>query len=1350
MKKTLLLGIACLVMSHGNAHTGSKYANNESSHTGEKPVETSLTNTIAQDDGYTINFEANAPSTSALDDNLMLSGDACLDWVSPSPTEGYTNFNTEFDGAPCDDGTGCPFNEITGFEVWKSEAYDIADVQAGGVYTFSHCNGPGAGSWVPEYTIIAPSGNVDAFGAGDGDGCSITWTASEDGNYLIVINEAGNCGTDEMVDNGYPALTCSGGPSCAPAGDCIAGTIEDTTPLELCVNEEGVFSVGGTESIPAGHGYAIYFSPTTGTGALGGAFHLTGVTLPFTFDANLGGVLSGNGFPLFEGEWEVYGSVYENVDEPADTECSLTDESILVDFLPMEDPSCDVGNALCADATPVGVGLHTYDDIFGDGASDVCYAEAFGARWFVFTPESDGMVTVKACGGVDTRLSIFTGTCDDFSCYASNDDDDDTDCEPGGFASSVTDLPVTEGVDYYIMWDDNWSTDGSDWEISFTAAPECDAPVATAAIDFSNCPSPEFSVNVDLTSLGDAGSVDIVENVNGGGETVIHDDVTALQEYAMGPYDMGDEVNVTVLHNDDPACNIDLGSFTAENCPPVNDLCGDAIPISCGESLEGTNVDATPYYDTCVGDTLAGGVWYTFLGENSDDPDAPAGTAGDQVTLSTCDDADYDTKIDVFTGDCGDLVCVGGNDDGDGCAGFTSEANISTVVGNTYYVYVSGYADVSSGIFNLSMTCAPACLPTPTNDLCEDAETLTVAETGTGTPTAGTNVCATSSLENPSCDQFATIQDVWFTFNSGDETGALLVADTVTMSGMGVVVYEGTCGGEEVFCSADFTDPAIVDLNTDTDYFIQVYTNGSGGAGTFEIMVETLPEAPANDDCANAVAIECGSTTTGSTLFATNGDAPAMCDDFDLSTAPGLWYAIDGFDGTMIASLCGSAFDSKMGVFSGSCGDLVCIAGEDDDFDNCNSADPYINWAGTEGETYYIYVTGYGDNSGAFELVVECEEETDEPCTEWAAPATGGWTDFNDNFGGAPCNDGDGCPFLEIDAFEVYQSEAYAMANVVEGGSYTFSHCNGTSGSWIPDYTIIAPSGAIDAFGAGDGDGCSITWTASESGEYLIVINEAGACGVGGSTDNGFPAITCNDTPICPDPPANDDCADAVDVTPGVHDFTTLFATTDGPDQPDSDCDDTFESNVNQDVWYEYTASCDGIASVSTCNTADFDTRIAIYPGGECPPDGASLIACNDDGVDSLGVDCGGFTSVVEWDISDGTTYLIRIGGYSDASSGSGTFELSDDCGTSVDDLSTANFSVFPNPNNGQFAIEFAGENGMAQIDVLDVSGKTVLSEQRMMTEGARMDIDLGDVNGLYFVRMTMDQDTKVLKVIVQ
>ena len=128
---------------------------------------------------------------------------------------------------------------------------------------------------------------------------------------------------------------------------------------------------------------------------------------------------------------------------------------------------------------------------------------------------------------------------------------------------------------------------------------------------------------------------------------------------------------------------------------------------------------------------------------------------------------------------------------------------------------------------------------------------------------------------------------------------------------------------------------------------------------------------PLNDLCAGAIAVACNSVTEGSTAGSTNADAPALCGTA-LNTVGGVWYTIAGWDGTMTASLCGSSFDTKIGVFTGSCGALTCVIGEDDDFTVCGDNDPSVTWTGTSGTTYYIYVTGFGAESGNFTLTTSC------------------------------------------------------------------------------------------------------------------------------------------------------------------------------------------------------------------------------------------------------------------------------------------------------------------------------------------------------------------------------------------
>lgn len=141
----------------------------------------------------------------------------CLDWLLPGAGQGWGDFNTMFGGAPCGTDGVCPVNEITEFEIYADEAYAMNNIQAGGSYTFSACNGTGGTAWDLYITIVAPSGAVDAFGLNPGSICALTWTASESGTYLIGISEAGHCGTSSNAEvaNGFPAITCSG-----PATNC--------------------------------------------------------------------------------------------------------------------------------------------------------------------------------------------------------------------------------------------------------------------------------------------------------------------------------------------------------------------------------------------------------------------------------------------------------------------------------------------------------------------------------------------------------------------------------------------------------------------------------------------------------------------------------------------------------------------------------------------------------------------------------------------------------------------------------------------------------------------------------------------------------------------------------------------------------------------------------------------------------------------------------------------------------------------------------------------------------------------------------------------------------------------------
>lgn len=116
----------------------------------------------------------------------------------------------------------------------------------------------------------------------------------------------------------------------------------------------------------------------------------------------------------------------------------------------------------------------------------------------------------------------------------------------------------------------------------------------------------------------------------------------------------------------------------------------------------------------------------------------------------------------------------------------------------------------------------------------------------------------------------------------------------------------------------------------------------------------------------------------------------------------------------------------------------------------------------------------------------------------------------------------------------------------------------------------------------------------------------------------------------------NDQCRDQIEVTEGNIAYTNVGATTDGPEEPQACRFDTLYDDIGSDIWYRYTASCNGELSVDLCES-DFDTKVAVYGGRQCPVTSPPL-ACNDDVC--------GLRSLLMVPVQQGSYYTIRVGGY--------------------------------------------------------------------------------------------------------
>ncbi|WP_178988903.1 T9SS type A sorting domain-containing protein [Winogradskyella schleiferi] len=177
-------------------------------------------------------------------------------------------------------------------------------------------------------------------------------------------------------------------------------------------------------------------------------------------------------------------------------------------------------------------------------------------------------------------------------------------------------------------------------------------------------------------------------------QLVFNDDFCGLQSSVTFTSDGSSTYLVRVEGFSGATGNIDMNVTCVDPIAvPDNDLCSNAEVLSCGDTVSGTTTGAT--FDdvgTCNISNTANGVWYTFTGIE--------GT----TTISTCDMANFDTKISVFTGVCDDLTCIDGNDDGTNCSDFSSELAIPTTAGVEYFVLVHAFGS-GSGDFDLSITC---------------------------------------------------------------------------------------------------------------------------------------------------------------------------------------------------------------------------------------------------------------------------------------------------------------------------------------------------------------------------------------------------------------------------------------------------------------------------------------------------------------------------------------------------------------------------------------------------------------------------------------------------------------------
>lgn len=225
-----------------------------------------------------------------------------------------------------------------------------------------------------------------------------------------------------------------------------------------------------------------------------------------------------------------------------------------------------------------------------------------------------------------------------------------------------------------------------------------------------------------------------------------------------------------------------------------------------------------------------------------------------------------------------------------------------------------------------------------------------------------------------------------------------------------------------------------------------------------------------------------------------------------------------------------------------------------------------------------------------------------------------------------------------------------------------------------------------------------------------------------------------------PPPPANDECATAVVLTPGGTFATNPVvgtnnsATNSNPPAPGC------ASFAGGDVWYSVTVPASGNITIETNpngTSAITDTGLAVY-SGSCS--GLTLVECDDDDsasgnfslVSLSGRTPGEVLYVNVWEYGGGTVGTFQVSAY-DASLGNGSFDSS-------------NFTFYPNPVKDVLNLSYS--QNINKVQVINILGQEV---RTVSMDATQAQVDMSDLpSGTYLVKVTSDNQVKTIKVIKQ
>lgn len=456
----------------------------------------------------------------------------------------------------------------------------------------------------------------------------------------------------------------------------------------------------------------------------------------------------------------------------------------------------------CANAIDLDVGLGECNNVVASniGATDsgignpLCGAYAGGDIWFSIEVPASGDVTITASSTgsnlTDMAMEVYSGACGSLTAIECDDDGG-----PGFFPEIELTGQTPGNTIYARIWDLGGDDFGT-FAICAEGAADCVLPEANYTTT-TDCENDQFSVDVELTSLGSATSITI-SNDEGVAATT---GITSTGTYTVGPFSNSADVVITVENEDDSECSI-------SSDPQVGDVC--PVTVNCGNTLNDTYC-----YQNSDSNEL---VYFSSNG-------SPLTLEFNSGLIEECCD-----NIVIYDGDntgAPELY------NGTGTSGDLSGVSATSTGGSiTLVVQSDGSGSCEDGFLNNPFDFDVSCEGTFVD--CSTATQISVAPTFAETQMNG-DVQGVTPTNVDQCNGESGAADQWYRYNAAASTTFINAVGNGDFDAV-IEVYED-CNQEPLFCVNDAgageEEFVIVgDQNPGQEYYYRIYHDGSSDPST--------------------------------------------------------------------------------------------------------------------------------------------------------------------------------------------------------------------------------------------------------------------------------------------------------------------------------------------------------------------------------------------------------------------------------------------------------------------------------------------------------------------------------------